>query len=64
MALYIRPETKMKALLKNKILDLRFPRSWVYNIFVNEKGKNHLWRIALGEKFNEKMNFNLEIIPQ
>ena len=50
MALYIRPETKMKALLKNKNLDLRFPRSWVYNYIVNKKGKNHLHRIALGGK--------------
>lgn len=51
-------------MLKNKNLDLRFPRSRVYNYIVNEKGKNHLHGIALGGKFNEKMNFNLEIIPQ
>lgn len=42
-------------IIKKLNLDLRFPRSWVYNIFVNEKGKKHLRRIALGGKFNEKI---------
>lgn len=37
-------------IIKNKNLDLRFPRSWVYNYIVNEKGKNHLHGIALDGK--------------
>lgn len=52
------------AIIKNKILDLQLPRSWVYNIFKKTREKKFSESTSWGGKFNEKMNFNLEIISQ
>lgn len=45
---YIIELAKSHSKIKN--LDLQLSSSRVYNIFVNEKGKNHLHGIALGGK--------------
>lgn len=59
---YITELAKSHSKIKN--LDLRFPRSMVYNIFKKTREKKFSKAIALGEKFRLKnKNLILNLTP-